>query len=91
MSGSMVDWIYTFLSALSDNSMKITVKVEESYKVTQNKTNGRRDNKTRQQKRSKSFGGRPPRSKICAMNLIISEDEMLRGHNPSSLSIDSYL
>ena len=42
----MVDWIYTFLSALSDNSMKIMVNVEESYKVTQNITNGRRDNKT---------------------------------------------
>lgn len=38
----MVDWIYTFLSALSDNSMKIMVNVEESYKVTQNETNGRR-------------------------------------------------
>lgn len=36
----MVDWIYTFLSALSDNSMKMTVKAEESYKVTQTKQMG---------------------------------------------------
>ena len=36
----MVDWIYTFLPVLSDNSMKITVKVEEATKSHKTKQMG---------------------------------------------------
>ena len=36
----MVDWIYTFLPVLSDNSMKITVKVEEATKSHKRKQMG---------------------------------------------------